>query len=59
MYCVIASDQMRTLLYLIVEGTFGTNSVNNLVTLLRFLTPQSNMIFYFWLEKNEKYGNDT
>lgn len=43
MYCVIASDQMRTLVYLIVEGTFGTNSVNNLVTLLRFLTPQSNM----------------
>ena len=41
MYCVIASDQMRTLVYLIVEGTFGTNSVNNLVTLLRFLTPQS------------------
>ena len=43
MYCVIASDQMRTLVYLIVEGTFGTNSVNILVTLLRFLTPQSNM----------------
>ena len=41
MYCVIATDQMRTLVYLIVEGTFGTNSVNNLVTLLRFLTPQS------------------
>ena len=41
MYCVIASDQMRTLVYLIVEGTFGTNSVNNLVTLLRFLAPQS------------------
>ena len=43
MYCVIASDQMRTLVYLIVEGTFGTDSVNNLVTLLRFLTPQSIM----------------
>ena len=43
MYCVIASDQMRTLLYLIVEGTFGTNSVNNLVTLLRFLTPPPNL----------------
>ena len=43
MYCVIATDQMRTLVYLIVEGTFGTNSVNNLVTLLRFLTPQSIM----------------
>ena len=43
MYCVIATDQMRTLVYLIVEGTFGTNSVNILVTLLRFLTPQSIM----------------
>ena len=41
MYCVIASVEMRTLVYLIVEGTFGTNSVNNLVTLLTFLTPQS------------------
>ena len=39
MYCVIASDQMRTLLYLIVEGTFGTNSVNDSVALLKFLTP--------------------
>ena len=41
MYCVIASVEMRTMVYLIVEGAFGTNSVNNLVTLLRFLTPQS------------------
>ena len=63
MYCVIATDQMRTLVYLIVEGTFGTNSVNNLVTLLRFLTPQSIMsiarYFISGLKKNEKYGNDT
>ena len=46
MYCVIATDQMRTLVYLIVEGTFGTNSVNILVTLLRFLTPQSIIILF-------------
>ena len=61
MYCVIASDQMRTLLYLIVEGTFGANSVNNLVTLLRFLTPPILRLqdILYLVEKNEKYSDDT